>query len=58
MPLAETVKIMKPIVDSYQITKWKIVGAISLASVLLAVLGWMLSQVAGKALAWLFSVLR
>lgn len=56
-PLAQTVGIMKPIVDGYQVTRWKAIGFIAAASVFLGFLGWALSLIVGKALAWALSLM-
>lgn len=47
-PLAETVRLMKPIVDSYMISRWKLAGMLTLATVLLSLVGWLISIFAGK----------
>lgn len=46
--LCEAFAIMKPVVDGYQITRWKIVGALSLASIILAGLGYGIWQLVTK----------
>lgn len=47
-PLAETVRVMKPIVDSYMVSRWKLAGMLTLATVLLSLAGWLISLFAGK----------
>lgn len=47
-PLAETVRRMKPIVDSYMVSRWKLAGMLTLATVLLSLAGWVISVFAGK----------
>lgn len=54
-PLASTVAIMKPVVDGYQVTRWKAIGAIAAVSVFFAVIGWAMSLIVGKAFAWALS---
>lgn len=47
-PLAQTVAGMKPIVDSYQMTKWQRAGAIATVTGILAFVWWIISQFASK----------
>lgn len=49
-PLATAITIMQPIVDSYQISRWKFTGALMLAGSILTLVGWVLSLAAGKLL--------
>lgn len=50
-PLAKTVESMQPIVEGYQVTRWKAIGGLSV----LVFLGWLVSLVAGKLFTWLLS---
>jgi hypothetical protein len=56
-PLARTVAVMKPIVDSYQITRWKMAGAFAVVSMIMWAIGSLILTLAGKAIAWAFSVI-
>lgn len=47
-PIAETVARIAPIVDGYQITKWKLGGAFGLAVILITFFGWLVSMFAGR----------
>jgi hypothetical protein len=47
-PLAETVRVMKPIVDSYMISRWKLAGMLTVATVILSLIGWLISVFAAK----------
>jgi hypothetical protein len=56
-PLARTVAVMKPIVDSYQITRWKMAGAFAVVSMIIWAIGSLILTLAGKAITWAFSVI-
>lgn len=58
LPVVESVKFMRPIVDGYQASKWKAAGALSLASTMVVGVGWLLTSVAGKLLEWIVAHLR
>lgn len=53
-PLAATVATMKPIVESYQTSRLKLAGAISLAMVLLGFVGWVIEQIIASGVRWIF----
>lgn len=55
-PLAETVKSMKPIVESILVTRWKLAGALSLAGILMAGIGWLVVTFVDRLGAWFFSM--
>lgn len=57
-PLVSTVAIMKPIVDGYQISRWKLAGVVSFVGILLTVFGWLISAGAAKMLHWIGSILK
>lgn len=57
-PLNETVNKISPIVDGIQITRWKMAGAISVGSLFLAGLGWLLTMIAGKVTSWALSLIK
>jgi hypothetical protein len=52
-PLAKAVAAMQPVVEGYQITRWKIAGALGLAAVLVGSFGWLVLKLAGQALLWM-----
>lgn len=56
--LKRSVTVMQPIVDGYQVTRWKIAGAISLASALLIGLGFFVLKIGEAMFAWLLSHIR
>lgn len=53
-PLASTVATMKPIVESYQTSRLKLAGAVSLAMVLLGFVGWVIEQMIASGVRWIF----
>jgi hypothetical protein len=55
-PLSEAVKVMKPIVDSYQTTRLKFAGALGIVLLLLGFVGWFTGQVIIGAIKWMFGV--
>lgn len=57
-PVIATVAAMKPIVDGYQVSRWKLAGAISLAGFILAGIGWVLSLAIARGIDWLFSAFK
>jgi chromosome segregation ATPase len=61
-PLAQAVAAMQPIVTGYQISRWKLAGALALGTVLatgaLSLIGWLASLFAGKLFWWLISLVR
>lgn len=56
--LIDRVNIMSPIVDGYQISRWKMAGAVGLASIILAGFGWILAIAVGEAAKWLLAHIR
>lgn len=58
LPVVQSVAIMRPIVDSYQASKWKAAGALSLASTMLVGVGWLVTSIAGKAIEWIVTHLK
>lgn len=57
-PLHETVTKIVPIVDSIQIARWKVIGAFSVLSLVLAGIWWGFTLIAGKLLTWGLSLIR
>jgi hypothetical protein len=57
-PLAETVALMKPIVDGYEISRWKLTGALGLGVAILTVIGWLIEGLIGRAAGWLIDKLH
>ena len=55
-PLSDTVKTMAPIVNAYQISRWKKAGALGLAFFMLSMLGWLAEVAIGKGIAYLASL--
>ena len=55
-PLSDTVKTMAPIVNAYQISRWKKAGALGLAFFMLSMLGWLAEVAIGKGIASLASL--
>jgi hypothetical protein len=51
-PLANTVKVMEPIVAGYAISQWKRAGAVGLAVGLLSLMGLLLEKALGAAFGW------
>jgi hypothetical protein len=47
-PLAATVTDMKPVVEAWKITRWKLAGALLLATIILGFVGWVASLFTGK----------
>jgi hypothetical protein len=47
-PLADTVALMKPIVDGYQTTKLKFVGGLMVVGLIVSAVGWLITSVVGK----------
>ncbi len=52
-PLSTAVNAMSPIVATYQISRWKKAGALSLALILLSALGWLAEAAIIKAIGWM-----
>ncbi len=57
-PLHATVTKIVPIVDSIQVARWKVIGAFSALSIVLAGVWWGLTLIAGKLLTWGMSLIR
>lgn len=51
-PVVDSVAFMRPIVDGYQASRLKTMGALSLASSLLIGVGWLVTSVAGAVVKW------
>ena len=57
-PLSVAVATMTPIVEGLQVTRWKAVGALGMATALLYFLGWAVSAFAIKGVSWLVALFK
>lgn len=57
-PLVKSVAFMRPIVEGYQVSRWKAAGALSLASAILVGLGWVVTSIAGEFVKWIVAHIR
>lgn len=57
-PLAKTVALMEPIVRNYEISRWKLTGALGLVVTILTVVGWLIEGLIGRAGGWLIDKLH
>lgn len=53
-PLADTVAVMKPVVDGYQVTRWKLAGGLAVISVVIGAGGWFIATVITEAVKVVF----
>jgi hypothetical protein len=54
-PLTTAVDAMKPIVDGYVATRWKIIGGLAVLASILSLIGWAIATAAGKLIGAIFT---
>lgn len=54
-PLVDAVAVMKPVVEAYQIARWKITGALGLGLVALTVIWWFVEAAFSHFVTWILT---